>query len=300
MGYEMPTFSNRNRALSNELIFDDAPLKLRIGICNIINQYILYLGDYKNIYNLITLHFQIERKDNINFKDAAEYFIKNALSWNQVYDLIELIYDNLSYKEWSHINGWIELPEETRKLRYNFTIDVNNQFKSCCIGWILRKGRIEFGGSELLNEELIKKAKLLLSNKSFENPNSQFNKALELLSRRPNPDIENSIKDAISAVEGILKILLGGKPKIKFGDGIKKLVNEGKIKKPLDEIFHALFGFASNAPGVRHGQPDRPVTSLPEAFFFIYTCAACIIYLCELFGYKPAENLEESKEDIPF
>ncbi|MBC7362499.1 MAG: hypothetical protein H5U06_09505 [Candidatus Aminicenantes bacterium] len=294
----MDTFSKRNKVQPNEIILYDAPQNLRIGLCNIIEDYINYLENYENLYLIITRSFQIRREHGINYKEEIDYLVLNKLNWNQVYDLIELIFENIKYRTYEEFIGWYEDPEKSKQIRYEFTIDINKLLDSCGIGWILKKGKLQIQCSELLDESLVQKAKLLLSNKIFEGPNIQFNKALDLLRKRPSPDYENCIKDAIGAVEGTLKILLNDK-KIRFGNAIDRLVKEKKIKKPLDNIFNALFAFASQAPAIRHGQPEKPDSSLAEALFYIYTCAACVIYLCELFGYKPSEK-KELEEDIPF
>lgn len=295
----MDTFSRRNKIIPPEIIYNDAPRNLRIGLCNIIDDYIYYLDDYKNLYKIITNSFQIERESGISYKENVKYLVKNKLDWYKIYDLIELIFRNLSYKAYDDFIGWNESPDESRKIRYKFTVDINSLLSNCNIGWKLKNGELQRRGSNLLDEEIIQKTKSLLSNKLFEAPNNQFADALSLLNKRPEPDTKNSIKEAVGALEGLARLLTGKKEKT-LGDLIKILVNQGKLKKPLDKILDALWGYSSDKPGIRHGATCVFKPSIEEAFFIVYSCAACMIYLCEIYGYKPSSETNENKEDIPF
>ncbi len=298
----MDSFSKRIKPDQTEIIFEEAPHKLRIGLINLIEDYIKqrYFFDYEQLYKLITDCFMIERKSGINYEENVRYLVKNKLDWNEIYDLIEFLYAKLIYKEYDGFLGcYEEIPDQTKKLRYDYTVKINDLLSKCNIGWRLKKGRLERFIPEFIDTEIIQKTNILLKQKIFEGPNSQFNKALELLSNRPKPDVINCIKEAVGALEGTVRILLGDE-KITLGKAIDKLVAEGKIKKPLDKIFHVLYGLASDSPGVRHGATRKPDLSVSEATFLVFVSASCINFLCELFGYNPIQVSEASEEDIPF
>lgn len=83
-----------------------------------------------------------------------------------------------------------------------------------------------------------------------------ISKANSLLADRENPDYENSIKESISAVEAICEIitLLHGK-EATLGNMLKHLEDKGVYIHPaLKSAFNILYGYTSEASGIRHCQ----------------------------------------------
>ena len=109
-----------------------------------------------------------------------------------------------------------------------------------------------------------------------------ISKANKLLADRETPDYENSIKESISAVEAICEILSGLKGKeATLGNTIKKLEDNGvKIHGSLKSAFKSLYGYASDANGIRHaGDIGGPSATFEEAKFMLVSCCAFINYL---------------------
>lgn len=110
-------------------------------------------------------------------------------------------------------------------------------------------------------------------------------KALTLLSDRDNPDYENSIKESISGVESMCCILTNMKGKdATLGKAIKKLKDNGiKIHPALEEAYNKLYGYTSDAGGIRHskGLGDLNAT-FAEAKYMLVACTAFINYLMDM------------------
>lgn len=107
----------------------------------------------------------------------------------------------------------------------------------------------------------------------------QLSKALHFLSDRQNPDYAKSIACSISAVESQCNILLGG-AKLPLGQALKELDKQGAKWHPaLKEAFEKLYGFASNAPGIRHGGAAPSNANQTLAIFMLVACSAFINYL---------------------
>ena len=120
-----------------------------------------------------------------------------------------------------------------------------------------------------------------LSNK-YKSVQGHIAKANHLLADRTNPDYENSIKESISAVEAICKIFTGAKGKeATLGNMLKKLEEKGvKIHGGLKSAFNILYGYASDANGIRHaGDIGGPSSTFEEAKFMLVSCSAFINYL---------------------
>ena len=107
-------------------------------------------------------------------------------------------------------------------------------------------------------------------------------KAVSLLSDREKPDYENSIKESISAVEAICQVILNVNGKeASLGNMLKKLEDEGvEIHPAMKQAFNILYGYTSDANGIRHaGNIGGPSSTFEEAKFMLVSCCAFINYL---------------------
>lgn len=107
-------------------------------------------------------------------------------------------------------------------------------------------------------------------------------KANSLLADRDNPDYENSIKESISAVEAMCEIITGIKGKeATLGNMLKKLEGNGVIiHSGLKNAFNILYGYTSDANGIRHaGDIGGKSSTFEEAKFMLVSCCAFINYL---------------------
>lgn len=115
--------------------------------------------------------------------------------------------------------------------------------------------------------------------------NSHISKAVMHLANRDNPDYENSIKESISAVEAICEIITGMKGgSATLGNMLKKLEDSGVvIHGALKSAFNILYGYTSDANGIRHaGDIGGPSSTFEEAKFMLVSCSAFINYLISL------------------
>lgn len=102
--------------------------------------------------------------------------------------------------------------------------------------------------------------------------------ALAHLSNRQNPDYRNSIKESISAVEAIAKIV-SGKDKAGLDDALATLEKAGKLHAALRKGYAALYGYTSDANGIRHALLDESNLSAADAKYFLLACSAFVNYL---------------------
>ncbi|MBI5164037.1 MAG: hypothetical protein HY985_09055 [Magnetospirillum sp.] len=100
--------------------------------------------------------------------------------------------------------------------------------------------------------------------------------ALGLLSDRKNPDYRNSIKESISAVEASCCHITSDK-KASLGQALKKLEGEGvAIHEALKGAFEKLYGYTSNANGIRHALLAEPTLDFEDAKFMLVVCSAFV------------------------
>jgi len=106
----------------------------------------------------------------------------------------------------------------------------------------------------------------------------QLEKAMALLSDRRLPNPADSVKNSISAVESLCKIIAadGSKTLSESLRGVEKRVG---LPKALSKSLDCLYGYRSIAPGVGHGGTVNEDVSQDEARFFLVTCSAWVNYL---------------------
>lgn len=100
-----------------------------------------------------------------------------------------------------------------------------------------------------------------------------FGRALELLSDRAAPDYRNSIKESISAVESLV-LLETGSDKGTLGQLLKTLEGKIQLHPALKNAFSSLYGYTSDASGIRHAMLEVADLHFEDAKFFLVICAA--------------------------
>jgi len=99
--------------------------------------------------------------------------------------------------------------------------------------------------------------------------------ALKYLSDRKSPDYRNSIKESISAVEALSRVVVKDK-KATLGEALKAMK---PIHPVLQLAFEKLYGYTSDEGGIRHALVDDPTVSFEKAKFMLVSCSAFTNYL---------------------
>jgi hypothetical protein len=109
--------------------------------------------------------------------------------------------------------------------------------------------------------------------------------AIGFLSDRKNPDFRNSIKESISAVESLMK-LLTKKKSATLSDGLKRITGVVDIHPALLLGFEKLYAYTGDEDGIRHAIFDQTKVTHADAKYFLVSCSAFINYTLEKFSEK--------------
>jgi DNA-binding transcriptional ArsR family regulator len=183
-----------------------------------------------------------------------EYFF--AASWNEIYDFLEFVVATFE-KSKSQLPKFLNrvLEEEMSAFRF------------------IEGKLVEITGEQ--EREMLEQA---LEDTRFAAVSSHLERALALLADRKNPDYRNSIKESISAVEAMAR-LVSGNPKATLGEALKALEKTGKIHVALKDGFSKLYGYTNDASGIRHAMLDEPNLSQDDAKYFLLSCTSFVNYL---------------------
>ena len=187
----------------------------------------------------------------------------------------------LDDSEWYIIYDWLE-----KYIKY-FESDSDRNHLQTKINKVLIEEKAGYRMIEGLITPITSELELSSLSKSmstkFEPVNTHLKKALELYSKRENPDYENSIKESISAVEAICCIITGTNGvQATLGKALKKLKDAGVYIHPaMESAFSTLYGYTSDENGIRHGATDSSNVEPEDAKFMLVSCSAFVNYLIE-------------------
>jgi hypothetical protein len=188
---------------------------------------------------------------------VKDYFFK--CPWNECYDFIE--YVSTVYTDQ----------------------DTNGKFQRYC-NWTLERevSAYRFVGSRIvemtsLDEIQEVQATLALSD-PFAPVSIHLRRALDLLADRKSPDYRNSIKESISAVEAVSKILAED-PRADLTQALRHVKAKAGLHPALEKAFIRMYGYTSDADGIRHALMDEPTVRFADAKFMLVACAAFVNYL---------------------
>ena len=194
-------------------------------------------------------------------KNQLRHYFFNQAQWYQVYDFIEFIPEH----DFSRSS-----PPRPVVFRY----DVNE---------VLER---EMGGYRFVDELIapitdrteIDEIETAMNGVN-QSVTEQLQKSLHFLSDRDNRDYRNSVKESISAVEGLVKSTLSTDQGT-LGNLIKQLDDRAPLHPAFKDALGKLYGYTSDEGGIRHAllEDSREVT-FDEAKFMLVVCSAFINYV---------------------
>ncbi|MGA7626075.1 MAG: hypothetical protein WB630_17250 [Candidatus Acidiferrales bacterium] len=107
--------------------------------------------------------------------------------------------------------------------------------------------------------------------------------AIGLLSKKTNPDYRNSIKESISAVEALCGAVTA-KPHSTLGQALK--VVDPSLHPALVLAFEKLYGYTSDADGIRHALMDEGNLQQEDAVFMLVACSGFVSYVTAKYARK--------------
>lgn len=126
------------------------------------------------------------------------------------------------------------------------------------------------------SDEIEEVEKAISGSDKYTGVRTHLQTALGLLTDRQSPDYRNSIKESISAVESLAKKLVGD-DKATLGQALKILETKHNLHGSLKSAFLTLYGYTSDASGIRHALLDNATSpTKADARFMLICCSAFI------------------------
>lgn len=186
----------------------------------------------------------------------------DSSEWYEIYDLIEAVLQ------------LIDRDDEDSDKRH-FTDECNRILQEEMSGYRLVNDRFTAVTSE---EELTTVESAIEDSPS---PVKQhLERSLALLSDRKDPDYRNSIKESISAIEALCRQITD-EPKLTLGKALSKIEHSERVDfhPAFREACSKLYGWTSDAEGIRHSLMDKSNLSQEDARFMLVACSTFANYL---------------------
>ncbi len=199
------------------------------------------------------------------YSEIREYFF--ACTWSQVYDFVEFL-----------PNMYRDDSDPENELGQKFMDSCNSVLKREVSAYRFVGGKI----TEITSKEEISVIEEGLDLSGvLAVVRGHLKRALDLFSDRKSPDYRNSIKESISAVEAICRLVSNNK-NATLGVALDLIEKQAKVNlhPALKGAFDKLYGYTSTAGGIRHGTIlDESEVDFEIAKFMLVTCSAFVNYL---------------------
>ena len=272
-------FSQRNgfAPIKKQLQIDDMDDELRNGLWNVIDITFFHcldrnpffpdtINDEKLVYSLWLNKYKLRLDSIPQGTYIKEHIIKefNNYKWNQIFDFIEFLIQfsmeepNYYYRDFIKKCNTI-LEKENSAYRI-----INKQFVAIT--------------NEIEIDAITKAIEGTAQYTAIEGANKHLNTALKYLSNRKEPDYRNSIKESISAVENVAVIIAGNRSEA-LGKALSNISKEIKIHEALIRGYKSIYGYTSEADGIRHCMVEEENCEYEDALYMLVSCSAFINYL---------------------
>lgn len=186
---------------------------------------------------------------------------------------LKLIRDWYFQAEWNQVYDFIEMVAEKKSI---LTPIFNKTLRE-------ERSPYRFVNVELAmvtSEEEIKEIENALEKASIYSPvYKHLETSLKHLSDKKSPDYRNSIKESISAVESLVKIMMDNE-NLTLGKALNSIGKKYDVPNGIKVAFTNLYSYTSDESGIRHGfkLKDKDV-DLAEARFMLIACSAFVNFL---------------------
>lgn len=191
------------------------------------------------------------RRSDEKLDKIRAYFF--ACSWHDAYDFIEFCVEYHGDR---------------------LVVPLNHILERELSGYRIIGGRI----APISSTEEVQTVQMALDDPCFPGASAHLKTALDLLSRKTNPDYRNSIKESISAVESASCAITGDRS-ASLGAALKRLAESHSLHGALKDGFLKLYGYTSDGDGIRHAMLEESNLTQADAVYFLVSCSAFVNYL---------------------
>lgn len=215
------------------------------------------------------------------------------IDWDKAYDFCERLYSHLASavgRQWN--NDYEEITSKAEVQAY-IAEELQRIFAEESLAFEFSDGKVIRRGRKH-TVEVTTRAQVVLGDQRLAGARKHYEKAMGFFRHPSKPDYENSVKEAVCAVEAAGKALFPSAKAATLGDLAKWLSGSGEVEIPkaLVQTISGIYGYRNGGNGVGHGGSSGGAATVEVAEYVLAVTASQIIYFVDL------ANAQES--DIPF
>ena len=297
-----PPFSARAK-LQHRQIDADFPPSSRTGLLHLL--FDLIDRNYLSNWTVVTRELnRIGRLPLVTYDSSSVSSLKQArvdaeialqgLEWAKAYDFCERLHGHLPKDVGYEDNyGNYTLQISKGDIQEYTALELQRLFLEEGLAYEFADGAVRRRGRKH-TVELVSKAQVVLADTRLQNARKHFDKALQFFRHPTRPDYENSVKEAVCAVEAAGKALFPMAKAATLGDLAKWLAStdEVSVPKAICQTIVGVYAFRSGGDGVGHGGATGGKATLEVSEYIVAVCASQIIYFIDL-----ANSMDV---DVPF
>ncbi|MBO3664786.1 AbiJ-NTD4 domain-containing protein [Microbacterium stercoris] len=262
--------------------FRELDERTRTAVWNVIHGALQQLGNASLINEVADDLYTSHYGGMLGISEPREYRTDAILNlqtditrgeWPEVADALEAFYDAMRPAESYRPDQWSSSRFMLPQLVATFENDINATFAHHQVDHRMRNGAIidirgeaEAGAIDLA----------LTPGGPFTAAQAHIEAALGALSNRRSPKPLEAIREAVHAAESAARVVTG---EATLAEALKTLQRRNDLHPALARGWQALYGWSSDAGGVRHGDTTITEASVPLARWLVVSAAAFVSYL---------------------
>lgn len=184
--------------------------------------------------------------------DAADAL--NGLSWERCYDFCERLHSFLAKDVGYHDNFSFNVTTEKSDVQAFVADELQRLFAEEHLAYEFSEGTVRRRGRKH-TVDVASRAQVVLGDPRLVSARKHYDKALQFFRDPRKPDFENTVKEAVCAVEAVGKNLYPAAKASTLGELAKWLGanKEQPIPKALAQTITGIYAYRSGGDGVGHG-----------------------------------------------
>lgn len=300
-GSQQAPFSARHRG-QHRHIDADCPATARNGLLHLL--FDLVERDYVGGWGVVARELQrVGRLSPVEYGGSSNSILQAkadvdaalaALSWEKVYDFCERLHSHLAREVMNpSFDGEWQVTTPKSDVQVYIADELQRLFLEEGLAFEFIEGLVQRRGRKH-TIDISTKAQVVLGDPRLVSARRHYDKALRFFRHPSTPDYENTVKEAVCAVEAAGKALFPSAKAKTLGDLVKWLLttNDVSVPKALVKTIEGIYAYRSGGDGVGHGGAEGGLATVAVAEYVLAVCASLVIFLVDL------SNNQEV--DIPF
>ncbi|NTW49449.1 MAG: hypothetical protein HGB19_06955 [Chlorobiales bacterium] len=263
-----PPFSRR--ILGSQWIQDDFPDSARIALLHLLHDLVdrMYVNDWIDIDREIRRIgrdepqiYDSQKAESIrNARLSAEKLLK-ILAWPKIFDFCERLQSHLAKAvgHWNDFNREMDIETDRDDVRLFIGDELQRIFleENLAFTFDHEQGEVQRRGRGHTAKQ-VAKAEPTFSDPRLNSSREHFRKATQYFNNRTRPDYENTVKEAVCAIEAAARSLFSDVKAKTLGEVIKQIQGSGngQLPKPIADSITGLYAYRNAGDGVSHGGAD--------------------------------------------